>query len=48
MLLDPVYTAKAFGALIAESRHIDPESDVVFLHTGGQPGVFAYADAFTT
>jgi D-cysteine desulfhydrase family pyridoxal phosphate-dependent enzyme len=47
VLLDPVYTAKAFGALLAESRHLDPGLDVIFLHTGGQPGVFAYADAFS-
>jgi len=46
VLLDPVYTAKAFGALIARSREIDPTSDVVFLHTGGQTGIFAYADSF--
>jgi len=47
VLLDPVYTAKAFGWLMAESGDMDPAGDVVFLHTGGQPGMFAYADAFT-
>ena len=47
VLLDPVYTAKAFASLLARTRDSDPGADVVFLHTGGQPGVFAYADAFT-
>ncbi|MEZ5246173.1 MAG: D-cysteine desulfhydrase family protein [Acidimicrobiales bacterium] len=47
VLLDPVYTAKAFASLLARTGDIDPEADVVFLHTGGQPGMFAYADAFT-
>ncbi len=46
VLLDPVYTAKAFGDLLGASSDMDPNGDVVFLHTGGQPGVFAYADAF--
>jgi D-cysteine desulfhydrase family pyridoxal phosphate-dependent enzyme len=47
VLLDPVYTAKAFASLLARTGDLDPGVDVVFLHTGGQPGVFAYADAFT-
>jgi D-cysteine desulfhydrase family pyridoxal phosphate-dependent enzyme len=47
VLLDPVYTGKAFASLLARTRDLDPDEDVVFLHTGGQPGVFAYADAFT-
>jgi len=28
-------------------RIAETEADVVFLHTGGQPGMFAYADALT-
>ena len=45
VLLDPVYTAKAF-ALLLETDDIDAAADVVFVHTGGQVGLFAYADAF--
>ena len=47
ILLDPVYTAKAFSALIDHIRQgrIHRDSPVVFVHTGGFPAVFAYADA---
>jgi 1-aminocyclopropane-1-carboxylate deaminase/D-cysteine desulfhydrase-like pyridoxal-dependent ACC family enzyme len=46
ILLDPVYTAKAMAALIADARQqrLGPEEVVVFIHTGGTPAVFAYAD----
>ena len=43
IVLDPVYTGKAFHALISEiknGRHRD-ESDIVFVHTGGLFGLFA-------
>jgi D-cysteine desulfhydrase family pyridoxal phosphate-dependent enzyme len=45
VLLDPVYTAKAMGALLAQiaAGEVPAGSDVVFVHTGGAPGVFAYA-----
>jgi D-cysteine desulfhydrase family pyridoxal phosphate-dependent enzyme len=46
VLLDPVYTAKAFAALLASLPTLDPDADVVFVHTGGQPGLFAYADSY--
>jgi len=50
VLLDPVYTAKAFGQLLRDVRAgvIDEDRDVVFVHTGGSPGLFAYTDAFPT
>ena len=46
ILLDPVYTGKAMSGLIDLARrgHWSPEAHVVFLHTGGQAGLFAYAD----
>jgi 1-aminocyclopropane-1-carboxylate deaminase/D-cysteine desulfhydrase-like pyridoxal-dependent ACC family enzyme len=46
ILLDPVYTAKAMAALIADVRaqRIRPGQSVVFVHTGGQAAVFAYRD----
>ena len=45
LLLDPVYTGKAMAGLIAHVRsgRIAPGSRVLFVHTGGQPALFAYA-----
>lgn len=52
LLLDPVYTAKAMAALIAGVRSgaIPRDAVVVFVHTGGLPGLFAgrYAEVLTT
>jgi len=47
ILLDPVYTAKAFSGLVHDIRNNRFGSDdtVVFLHTGGLPALFAYAEA---
>jgi D-cysteine desulfhydrase family pyridoxal phosphate-dependent enzyme len=49
VLLDPVYTGKAFEHLLAEvaAGQLDPDRDVVFVHTGGSPGLFAYTPEFT-
>lgn len=46
LFLDPVYTAKAMAALIAHVREgkLGAEETVVFLHTGGTPALFAYAE----
>lgn len=43
ILLDPVYTAKALAALIADVRagRYRPGSTIVFIHTGGVPAIFA-------
>lgn len=45
VFLDPVYTGKAFSGLIAALRSgaVPREESVVFVHTGGMPGLFAYA-----
>jgi len=42
ILLDPVYTARAFGGLLAmiEDGRIAPGSRVLFWHTGGGPALF--------
>ena len=47
LLLDPVYTAKAMAGLIdhVRSGRIAPGGRVLFVHTGGQPALFAYADS---
>ena len=46
ILLDPVYTGKAMGALIDHIRtgKIGADEPVIFLHTGGAPALFGYAD----
>ena len=43
LVLDPVYTAKAFGGLIGEveAGRLKHEELVVFIHTGGTPALFA-------
>ncbi|HEX2710961.1 MAG TPA: D-cysteine desulfhydrase family protein [Candidatus Acidoferrales bacterium] len=43
ILLDPVYTAKAFGGLIGEigTGRVKRSDPVVFVHTGGTPALFA-------
>lgn len=48
ILLDPVYTGKAMAALIGlvRSGYFDTGRPVVFLHTGGSPGLFAYPEVF--
>jgi 1-aminocyclopropane-1-carboxylate deaminase/D-cysteine desulfhydrase-like pyridoxal-dependent ACC family enzyme len=45
LILDPVYTAKAFSALIDQVRRglIGSDETVVFVHTGGLPITFAYS-----
>ena len=47
VLLDPVYSGKAMAGLIATVRRGDLPADdpVVFVHTGGSAGLFAYRDA---
>jgi D-cysteine desulfhydrase len=43
VILDPVYTAKAFAGLCAAVRDGDirPGQRTVFVHTGGLPALFA-------
>lgn len=45
LVLDPVYTGKAFSALIDHVRRglIGRDETVVFVHSGGLPIVFAYS-----
>mgnify|MGYP005609657319 CR=1 FL=1 len=48
LLLDPVYSGKAAAGLIDVVRRglIGDDERVVFLHTGGAPGLFAYSGEF--
>lgn len=43
LFLDPVYTGKAFGGLVAMAREgaFTKEDNVLFLHSGGAGGLFA-------
>jgi 1-aminocyclopropane-1-carboxylate deaminase/D-cysteine desulfhydrase-like pyridoxal-dependent ACC family enzyme len=45
LVLDPVYTGKAAAGCLDRIRRGDvaPGSRVVFVHTGGQPALFAQA-----
>lgn len=49
ILLDPVYTGRAMGALIHMIRtgEFRKEDGVLFWHTGGTPALFAYAADLT-
>lgn len=46
LFLDPTYTGKALAGLIGEIRagRIASDATVVFLHTGGEPGLFAHPE----
>lgn len=48
ILLDPVYSGKAMAGLIDLVRkgHFPEGSNVLFLHTGGSPALYAYLDTF--
>ena len=48
ILLDPVYTGKAMAGLLSLVRNdaIAVSENVVFWHTGGAPGLFAYPEVF--
>lgn len=48
VVLDPVYTGKAFDGLLREieAGRFDGSDDVVFVHTGGMFAVFPHRDRF--
>ncbi|MGN6666238.1 MAG: D-cysteine desulfhydrase family protein [Trinickia sp.] len=48
LLLDPVYSGKAFAALLglAAQGRFSPTDSVLFLHTGGAPAIYAYRSHF--
>ena len=49
LLFDPVYTGKALAGMIDLVRKgfFDDAKNVVFIHTGGSAGLFAYVDQLT-
>jgi len=50
ILVDPVYTGRAFAGMIGLIRNgsFKKHEKVLFWHTGGSPALFAYADALQT
>jgi D-cysteine desulfhydrase len=46
--LDPVYTGKAFMGMVEELQagRFSDADDIVFIHTGGQLGLFPYREQF--
>ena len=48
ILLDPVYSGKAMSGLIDLVRkgHFKEGSNILFLHTGGSPALYAYLECF--
>jgi 1-aminocyclopropane-1-carboxylate deaminase/D-cysteine desulfhydrase-like pyridoxal-dependent ACC family enzyme len=46
ILIDPAYTGKGLAGLISHIRsgRLDKETPVIFLHTGGAPALFAFAE----
>ena len=48
VLLDPVYSGKAMAGLIdlARKGYFPKGSNVLFLHTGGSPALYAYLPTF--
>lgn len=48
LLLDPVYSGKAFDGLLSllKRQSLPRSSPVLFVMTGGTPGLFAYQPAF--
>jgi L-cysteate sulfo-lyase len=50
LLLDPVYGGKAFAGLLSDIERgvIASGSNVLFVMTGGSPGLYAYADALNS
>lgn len=49
ILLDPVYTGKGMAALfdMCRKRAFTDKDKILFVHTGGAPGLFAYQEAMS-
>ena len=50
IFLDPVYTCKAMAAVADHIKkgELTASDTVIFLHTGGTPALFAYAEELGT
>ena len=49
MIVDPVYTAKSLAGAIGLHRQgkFNNAQNILYLHTGGMPAIFAYEDKIT-
>ncbi len=45
LMLDPVYSGKAMAGFLDWARSAGSDDCLVFVHTGGTPGIFAYGNA---
>jgi D-cysteine desulfhydrase family pyridoxal phosphate-dependent enzyme len=50
ILLDPIYTGKAFAGLLdlVEKGQLGTDTPIIFLHTGGLPALFAFENHLVT
>ena len=44
LMLDPTYTGKCMAGALAVAGNGRADEHIVFIHTGGTPGIFAYGD----
>jgi 1-aminocyclopropane-1-carboxylate deaminase/D-cysteine desulfhydrase-like pyridoxal-dependent ACC family enzyme len=47
LILDPVYTGKAMASFLQSAAESAAGGNLLFIHTGGTPALFAYGDALT-
>lgn len=45
LMLDPVYSGKTMAGFLDWARRAAADDTLVFIHTGGTPGIFAYGNA---
>ncbi|MEM1162301.1 MAG: D-cysteine desulfhydrase family protein [Pseudomonadota bacterium] len=45
LMVDPVYTGKALAGALAAAGNLKPDENVLFVHTGGTPGLFGYGNS---
>ncbi|MGH8167250.1 MAG: pyridoxal-phosphate dependent enzyme, partial [Woeseiaceae bacterium] len=50
LLFDPVYSGKALAGMIdlVQKGFFKSQDNIVFIHTGGSTGLFAYVDQLKT
>ena len=46
LLTDPVYTGKVMAGTIRRARELGSDGNILMIHTGGTPALFAYAGEF--
>jgi 1-aminocyclopropane-1-carboxylate deaminase/D-cysteine desulfhydrase-like pyridoxal-dependent ACC family enzyme len=47
LMLDPTYSGKAMAGFLDRARGAGLDDTLVFIHTGGTPGIFAYGDTLS-